>query len=428
MRSHPPSSPLFTLSSFIVLWALIFGAAVRLAAPALAGFPLMDGGLFYTMAQDILRNDFTLPLYTSYNAAHIPLAYPPLTFYIAAFLVRAFGFELIQVLRWLPPLVSVLTIPAFNLLSRAVLKDRLQAALATAAFAMLPAAFDLNFLGGGLTRSFGALFCLLTLYGAYELYTRRQVRFILLTALFASGMILAHPESSFHTLFLVCLLWFFFGRDRQSLLQSLLVAVVIFIATSPWWLAIVLRHGITPFVSILQSGWHQPLFWLPLLTFEFPGERFLDVVAVLGVLGLIFCLARKAYFLPAWLIVPFVAEPRNPGFFAIISLAMLAAMGFEQVVLRGPGSFTIPKEADRDEAKEMAWFATPGGRLLLAFFLIYPLINAFYTSLQFSRYVLSKEERAALQWVAENTPPEARFLVLAFGGTFSSPIQEWFPA
>lgn len=426
IRSRATES--FILSSFLLVWALIFGVLVRLTAPALTDFPLMDGGLFYTMTQDILRNNLTLPFYTSFNAAGIPLAYPPLAFYMAAFLVRFFGFNLIEVIHWLPPLISVLTIPAFYLLSSAILGGKLRASLATVAFSMLPVTFGLNILGGGLTRSFGALFCLLTLYSAYKLYICRQARFVVLTALFASLIILAHPETSFHTLFLVFLFWLFFGRDKQSLLLSLAVAVVVIISTSPWWLTIILWHGITPFASILQSGWHQALFFLPLLTFEFPGERFLDVIAVLGVIGWLSRVARKDYFLPTWLVLPFIVEPRNPGFFAAISLAMLAAVGFDEVVLRGLLSIRVKNGAEAGKGEEITPYLTPAGKLALAFFLIYPLINTFSTSLQFSRYVLSKEEREAFQWVVENTPPEARFLVLVFGGTFSPPVHEWLPA
>ncbi len=416
------------ISLFLLLWAFIFGALVRLTAPALTDFPLMDGGLFYAMTQDILQHNFALPPYTTFNNAAIPLAYPPLAFYIAAFLVRSFSLDLIQVIHWLPPLITTLTLPVFYLLSRAILRNRLQASLATIAFAMLPVTFDLYFLGGGLTRSFGILFSLLTLYSAHGLYVQRRPRFVFLTALSASLMILAHPESNFHSLFLVLLLWLFFGRDRQSLLLSLSVAALVLIATFPWWLTIIFRHGITPFASILQSGWHQVLFFLPLLTFQFPGEPFLDVIAVLGVIGWISRLARKDYFLPAWLVLPFIVEPRNPGFFAAISLAMLAGVGLDEVILAGFLALGLKSTTEVNGERERTPLSMRGGRLILAFFLIYPLINAYYTSLQFSRYVVSKEERLALQWIAENTPTQARFLVLVFGGTFSPPVHEWLPA
>lgn len=427
MNQSANKAPAFTPALFLFLWAFFFGALVRLTGPALSDFPLMDGGLFYAMTQDILANHFVLPPYTSYNQASIPLAYPPLAFYIAALLVRLFDWPLIQVIHWLPPVISALSVPAFALLSWRVLGNPWQATLATCAYALLPASFDLFFLGGGLTRSFGLLFALLTLYAVYSLYTIRSRSFLWLSALFGSLLVAVHPESSFHVVFLVALMWLFFGRDWPSLLASLFVAVLILLATSPWWVTVLRYHGVAPFASVIHSGWHRALFWTPLLTFEFPGERFLDVIAVLGVIGILTRLARRQYFLVSWMITPFVVEPRNPGPFAILPLAMLAALAFDEVIL--PGALKIlPEEGQLSNGQRNLALYTAVGRLLLAFFLIYPLVNAFYVSLQFSRYVLTVEERQALHWVQAQTPAEARFVILAFGGTFSVPVQEWFPA
>jgi len=64
--------------------ALLFGAVVRFVPAASSGFPLNDGGLFYTMIRDLKANHFILPQFTTYNFVDIPFAYPPVGFYIAA--------------------------------------------------------------------------------------------------------------------------------------------------------------------------------------------------------------------------------------------------------------------------------------------------------------------------------------------------------
>ncbi len=418
-----------TLEGLLLFWAILFGAFVRLMPVLGAGFPINDGGLFYTMTQDILRGEYALPLYTTYNGAGIPFAYPPLAFYLAAFLVKTFGLPLIEVIRFLPPLVAVATIPAFYLLSREVLKSRLRASLATVAFAMLPPSFDLIILGGGLTRSFGALFCLLTLWSVYRLYTRRERRDLITSALFAALLIWSHPESSFHTAFLAALFWLFWGRDAKSLLHSLAVAAAAIVLTIPWWLTVLLRHGTTPFLSILQSGWHNWFFWGPLLTFDFPNERYLSLIAVLGVIGLLTQLIRREFFLPAWLVTPFAVEPRNPYFFAIVPLAMLAAIGLDAVVL--PGVRALERrlvEAPPEKDGAARYLTTSGGRVILAYFLLYSLLNAFAYAAPFARFVVTDEERQALQWVTENTRGGSRFLLITYGNQFNTPVQEWFPA
>ncbi len=58
--------------------------------PLNSQMPLNDGGPFYSMIQDIQKNGFALPLFTSYNLDHIPLVYPPLSFYFTALLSTLF--------------------------------------------------------------------------------------------------------------------------------------------------------------------------------------------------------------------------------------------------------------------------------------------------------------------------------------------------
>src|SRR5215470_9642735 len=67
-----------------ILIALVIGGAIRLFYVAHADFPLNDGGLFYTMTEDLRADKYVLPFYTSYNGGSIPYAYPPLAFYLSA--------------------------------------------------------------------------------------------------------------------------------------------------------------------------------------------------------------------------------------------------------------------------------------------------------------------------------------------------------
>src|SRR3990172_8870389 len=81
--------------------ALILGAAARILPPLIAGFPLNDGGMFYVMIKDLSGNDFRLPLFTTYNLAEIPFAYPPFGLYVGAILARL-NLSVVEILRWLP--------------------------------------------------------------------------------------------------------------------------------------------------------------------------------------------------------------------------------------------------------------------------------------------------------------------------------------
>ncbi|MBI3738060.1 MAG: hypothetical protein HY258_03325, partial [Chloroflexi bacterium] len=72
------------IGALIAMLAVIFGGWVRLSAPAMAGFPINDGGLFYVMMQSIQRNNFQLPAFVQYNGLDIPFAYPPFGLYVGA--------------------------------------------------------------------------------------------------------------------------------------------------------------------------------------------------------------------------------------------------------------------------------------------------------------------------------------------------------
>ena len=111
-----------TLPYWLLGVALTLGIAVRAVPIATGdGFPLNDGGMFYVMVEDLKAAGYALPEYTSYNGGDIPFAYSPLPFYLAAGLSDLGGWDTLDVLRFLPLLFSILTIPAFYLLARAML-------------------------------------------------------------------------------------------------------------------------------------------------------------------------------------------------------------------------------------------------------------------------------------------------------------------
>jgi hypothetical protein len=62
------------------------------------------------MVEDLIASGFRLPIYTEYNQLNIPFAYPPLPFYLAGFVSRYLRVPLIEVIRWLPTLISLLLV------------------------------------------------------------------------------------------------------------------------------------------------------------------------------------------------------------------------------------------------------------------------------------------------------------------------------
>lgn len=118
--------------------ALLFAVVLRLFAVSLSNFPLWDGGLFYSLVRHIEANHFVLPRHTTYNHAHIPLAYPPLGLYLAGAAHVGIGLSLFQVFRWLPFVVNVLSLGAFVSLVCALLESERSRVAAVFAYALLP--------------------------------------------------------------------------------------------------------------------------------------------------------------------------------------------------------------------------------------------------------------------------------------------------
>jgi len=176
-KSAPPSSSLFVsglppglTSNFVIGLALLLGGALRAVFILKVDFPYNDGGFFYALVNELQTNGFQIPANSAYNNADTPFVYPPFAFYLAGLLNYLSGISVIEIERWLPLFFSILTIPAFAWLSRAILKDSAAAALATLGFALLPNSTDRLLMGGGLTRAPGFFFALLALTFIYRLF------------------------------------------------------------------------------------------------------------------------------------------------------------------------------------------------------------------------------------------------------------------
>jgi hypothetical protein len=416
--------------------ALLLGISLRFGLVIGEDFPLNDGALFYLMTQELRTSGYSLPSFTSYNASAIPFAYPPLAFYAAGLVSDMGRVPLLDVVRLMPAVLSSLTLGAFYLLSSALLGSRLQAAIATLAFALLPRTFLWFVMGGGLTRAPGLLFALLTLHQVYLLYTRRDRRFAASAALLGAATVLAHPENAWFTVYSSALLFLGYGRSRKALLDSLLVVLGVALLTSPWWATILGRHGLAPFTAVAGSGGYEAFFsWQPIKTFTFTDERHVAILAALGLLGIFVSIADRRFFLPIWLLAVLSINPRNGATTATVPLAMLIGVAIDRLLIEGllrprtanVGSDDVP---GRTRPHTGAWRAAVLG-LLLVFLTAYAFLSARASASGVEGLrVLSPSARRAMEWVSRSTDAQSRFIVVDgsapwFGLDLHS---EWFPA
>ncbi len=401
------------------LWLpLGLSVVVRLLYPLGSTFPLNDGGMFYVMVRDLVANGYRLPAYTSYNSAGIPFAYPPVAFYLAAVLSRAW--PLLDVLRLLPPVLAVLAMPVFYLLAHDILTDVLgehsgqsAAWVGLAAYALIPSSFQWQIMGGGLTRSLGYLASLTTLWLVWRFYTRWQWRYLVGGSLGLALAVASHPELGWFTVFSVALIYFARGarRGRPAMLAILGLSASALLITSPWWLWVVSRHGLAPFLAAFSTGEQGHAWALPFQATSFTGEPGLTVWACLGLLGIAAALRDRRYLLPVWVLLIYLLDPRKGMSLGSVPLAMLVGYGWSRLLL--------PQLSPRLSRFTLG--------VLLAYATVAALALA-VTPLP-SWAVLPQGEREAMAWVRDHTPADSRFLVIGSSWLWArDQAGEWFPA
>lgn len=403
-------SPLLALGGTLVLGAYLRGIFV-----VTSDFPLNDGGLFYAMVRDLQRAGYALPATTSYNEAGIPFAYPPLAFYLAGLLDSLTPLTLIDILRFFPLAFSLLTMLAFVGLARSLLKPGLPVIAATAAFALWLRGFNWEIVGGGLTRSPGFLFALLALHQLYLLYTRQGRRHLVLASLFSGLTVLTHLEATWFLAFSALLVFLAVGRSRRAVIDSAIVACATLALSSPWWLTVLLRHGLSPFHSATDLGFAADQgIDIGLLRLQLTEEPFFPMLRAIALLGALVCVRRRWWFLPAWVIVAFALDPRKALTWSSVPLAMMAGIGIAEVVL--------PAVSGR----RFQLLRSPAAALTFGLILLFAAkaqLDARHPVLT----TLPPTEREAMAWIAEHTPEWSRFLVISRDNWPDDRSSEWFP-
>ncbi|MBI5950659.1 MAG: hypothetical protein HY865_03280 [Chloroflexi bacterium] len=412
------------LGVLILVFGLLLGAYARILPALMVGFPVTDGGLFYEMVKALQANHYILPAFVEYNGISIPFAYPPLGFYVTALVSDLFRLPLIEAFRWLPAAGSLFFFIAFLPMASAVLKSPLKGILATVFFALLPRSFAWTIMGGGVTRVWGQFFLMLILWSAYKLFTAPSRKYLILTILFGSGVILSHPDASLHAASLCLVLWLFYGRSKEGIKNALLTALGIVLLTAPFFATVISRHGLSPYLNASQTGLSSAWAWLAIFTGSFAEEKFVTLVSALALLGLVVALSKREFLLPVWLFLPALIDPRGAASILLIPWAMLAATAFVDIILRGLAGEGF------DEADWGVSFGKSAAiKAVVSALIFYTFAGAVLSDQVYPKVSLSASDRAALDWVRQNVPAGSHFVIVT-GETeaFADSVAEWFPA
>ncbi len=416
--------------ALLLFTALLFGAVVRFVPVISNGFPLNDGGMFYTMIRDLKANHYILPQLATYNFADIPFAYPPLGFYIAASLSDLLPVSDLQTLLWLPALVNTLSILIFYKLAEQTLNSRMSASLAVMVYALSPRAFVWQVMGGGITRAFGMLFLLLMLWQVTKMLKppspaagtppRAGNKNLALAILFGAGAVLSHPQTALHAALGGALIFIFYGINKRGVTSVLFTGLGVVLLTAPWWGTVLSHYGLHPFISAGQTSQRTLESYLGILKFDGLGDYLFIPTVLLAFIGIWITFNRREFFLVTWAALAYLVDPRGGEGIALLSLSMLAGVSLLNLsawISRSDGGqaeVTMMKRASQILIFSVAFYL-----VLVASIFDFQLVN---TSLK-------SADLEMINWVKLNIAEEKTFL-LATGREFSmsDPMQEWFPA
>jgi hypothetical protein len=395
-----------------LLLATLVGLVVRAVPVLRADFPLHDGGLFYVMANDLRANDFALPAFTSYNGGSLPFAYPPLLIYVAAALV-ALGIPLTTLIQYLPLLFSAASVPLVFVAVRALLSER-HALVAAFAFALTPSAYEFMIVGGGLTRAGGMVLVLLTIWQTARLTTDPGWRRAVAAGLLGGLTVLAHPYAGAFGILSVALILAWRARTGAAVRAALLAVGVAIVTVAPWVGAVAAAHGFGP---LLAGGGSRTQFGIAVASLLFEDVTGAPFSVFLGIalIGFLAELARRRYLVPMWLVLSITLLSGNGWAMAMLPLAMLIAVAIVDVVI--PGLITITSARVLGRTLFVGLLCAG---LLASLGVGYVVVTPFWP--------VSADQRAAMNWVQQETPAAATFAVVTGQPWAIDSASEWFPA
>lgn len=411
--------------------AILLGSYLRVNAVLSYNFPLNDGGLFYTMTQDLIDNAFQLPLYTSYNQDQIPFAYPPAAFYLLGFLNQAVKIDLISLFRFFPLICNILVLFLIFPIARIILGDDLQALFALFAYGIIGPSYSWLVMGGGVTRAPGQLFAMgaiLRTLGYYRL--RRRWVWLACAVLSISLSGYFHIETAWITALEMAFLAAWFERSRKTVIFLLANAAGGALLLSPYWLFILSTHGIGTFLSAFSAGYTDTLASIGLLVLPlYSAEVLFHILAVLGFLGIFASLAARKVLPVLLLLLLIITNPRSIQRSAVLPEALLIATCLDLLILQGlenvvrKTALITSGQARKTGRTSLPWLFT-GMLIMYAFVLM-----AIQQNLKPKNGALTAEQRAGLDWIRVNTEEDAAFLVLPSHNSWASDqLSEWFPA
>jgi hypothetical protein len=414
-----------------MLLATILGLIIRGFYVFQSNFPLEDGGMFLTMVKDLQAAHYHLPAVTSYNLSNIPYAYPPLPFYLTAALNAWLKIDLISLLRFLPLIFSVATIPAFYWLARQLLKNDTQVIAATFIFTLFSPVYKWQIMGGGLTRSPALFFTVLSLAAFLVWQKSGKWRALTTLVIFSSLTTLCHLEMVVILVLSYLVLYLLRKPTWKNFLQLVIAGIGTIALTAPWWGTVVAQHGLSPFINASTYGNFNFPSTIAYLLGLIPTSDLNEVLfTAIGLVGAVILAFRKDWLLAAWWLVLVLFDPRSTQRSVTIPIALLAGVAISEAVLWLEKNLPEKRSKATEALAEEEHSQNRPVQILILFCLFFAFFTDLVVNYTDPQYMTSinKENRAAMEWAKQNTPSESQFMVISYPESWAEDIvSEWFP-
>ncbi|MCK9519915.1 MAG: hypothetical protein M0R74_12960, partial [Dehalococcoidia bacterium] len=195
--------------------------------------------------------------------------------------------------------------------------------------------------------------------------------------------------------------------------------------------------------SVISDGNVRLYVGLSLARVVASSEPWYPLLGTLGFLGALVSLAMRRYYLVGWWLAVIVLDPRAFPTLATLPVSLLAGIAVAEVLVPVLRRFAPPPDAPggtsdggngrlRALPMEFARLAKSPAMVVAGILLVFAITGALVTKpgLAGEGYYLkplSGSEREAMTWIAENTDPSARVLVVPRGSWEMDKEGEWFP-
>lgn len=412
--------------NLLVLTGFVAATLYRLSFFGGTLWPLNDGALFVAFVEALARQAWPLPDCITFNGNCLPFGYPPLAFMIGAGVVRAGG-DAIAFAAWYPALAtSIYTLLGLVLLRRLLARDLLFV-LAATVFLLHARSYEWLIMGGGISRSTGAVFFALACLAAARARMLRGLGLTVAAGLAVGGAILSHLEWGITSAAAVSLFYLIGSEDlRRDFMRLCLAGAVSAAAIAPWVVTVLTDLGPEPFRNAGEtSNWNLVVQFVQFVSGT-AVPRYLTLPAMAG-LGL--ALWHRRFFWPALLLVIFLLTPRHHSTAVALPIAVLAGMGLTALIdlllyreQGARGQPWVPKSPSQSPVKAV----------LKGLIVLYSAAYIFghqhwLKPVGKTLEQLSADVHEAAAWARDTLPPNTLFAITSGEAWADDEVSEWFP-